>query len=258
MPTLSTPLTELLSASARPPVDSSVAQLPSLLGGLQPAPEPVAVFRSLTRLLVPRICQAATVWISVGGQQPSAISFRAPDSSGCEPWTPCPDVAAYCSYPDRGNGPAASEDSVVVPFSPPPTDARRGYQGVLMMTFVGQRPTLSHVLIGHLLVERAVALVQREQLRAKIENLHCALSTNREIGSAMGILMARHQLTADQAFNLLRRTSQHSHRKVAELAAEVVQTGMLELPEGVDLLERHPRPRPPQRSRRPQHLRVAQ
>ena len=98
------------------------------------------------------------------------------------------------------------------------------------------------------------SLVQREQLAAKVENLHRALSTNREIGAAMGILMARHTLTSDQAFDLLRRTSQRAHRKIVTIAAEVIETGVLELPSGVDLLEQRPMPGPP---RRRQHLRLA-
>ncbi|HST46317.1 ANTAR domain-containing protein [Jatrophihabitans sp.] len=259
MPNLSTPLTELLAATVRSPLDSSAAELTALLHGLRAAPDPVPVFRSLTRLLVPRLCQAATVWISVDGQQPSAISCQVLGSSGHEPCTLGPDVAAYCSDSGAGGDFGADADSVVVPFSPPPVDAQRGYRGVLVMSFAGLRPTMTHVLIGHLLVDRAVGLVQREQLQAKIENLHCALNTNREIGTAMGVLMARHQLTAEQAFSLLRRASQHSHRKVVALAAEVVQTGMLELPEGVDLTECRPTPGPPaQRYHRPHSLRVAQ
>jgi hypothetical protein len=70
----------------------------------------------------------------------------------------------------------------------------------------------------------------------------------------MGILMARHQLTSDQAFDLLRRTSQHLHRKIVAIAAEVIESGELERPCGVELLERRPTPGPP---RRPHHLRLA-
>jgi hypothetical protein len=113
------------------------------------------------------------------------------------------------------------------------------------MSFHGLRPTLTHVLVGHLLVERAISLVQREQLVAKANNLNRALDSNREIGAAMGILMARHQLTSDQAFDLLRRASQRSHRKIVTIAADVIETGELELPAGVDVLPSCPTPGPP-------------
>jgi len=57
-----------------------------------------------------------------------------------------------------------------------------------------------------------------------------ALESNREIGVAMGVLMAQHKITRSQAFDLLRITSQHTHRKLADIAVDVADTGTLELP----------------------------
>ncbi len=57
-----------------------------------------------------------------------------------------------------------------------------------------------------------------------------ALTSNREIGVAMGVLMSQHKISRDQAFDLLRITSQHTHRKLSDIAVEVADTGMLELP----------------------------
>ncbi|WP_172832285.1 GAF and ANTAR domain-containing protein [Nakamurella panacisegetis] len=56
-------------------------------------------------------------------------------------------------------------------------------------------------------------------------NLQTALSTSRTIGAALGILMERHHVTADEAFAMLRRESQHSNRKLSDVAETVVQTG---------------------------------
>lgn len=53
----------------------------------------------------------------------------------------------------------------------------------------------------------------------------------------MGILMINAKLTSDQAFDLLRRTSQHGHRKLNVVAREVVETGMLELSSEVRIFE---------------------
>jgi GAF domain-containing protein len=61
-------------------------------------------------------------------------------------------------------------------------------------------------------------------------NLQLAQESNREIGMAMGVLMSRHQLTQTQAFDLLRMASQHTHRKLREIASDVVETGMLDFP----------------------------
>jgi hypothetical protein len=70
----------------------------------------------------------------------------------------------------------------------------------------------------------AVALAANQQ---HVENLQKALVTNREIGVAMGILMARHQVTRDQAFGLLRMASQNANRKLREVAQQVADTGAL-------------------------------
>jgi AmiR/NasT family two-component response regulator len=42
--------------------------------------------------------------------------------------------------------------------------------------------------------------------------------------------MSRHQLTQSQAFDLLRMASQHTHRKLRDIASDVVETGMLDFP----------------------------
>jgi ANTAR domain/GAF domain len=61
----------------------------------------------------------------------------------------------------------------------------------------------------------------------KAVHLEQALKTSRDIGIAMGILMDRHKVTRDQAFDLLRITSQHTHRNLADLAGQVADTGEL-------------------------------
>ena len=61
-------------------------------------------------------------------------------------------------------------------------------------------------------------------------NLARALASNREIGVAMGVLMAQHKISREQAFDLLRITSQHTNRKLADIAVDVADTGTLELP----------------------------
>jgi len=54
-----------------------------------------------------------------------------------------------------------------------------------------------------------------------------ALETNREIGVAMGILMANGKLTNQQAFDGLRTASQTLNRKLHDIAADVASTGQL-------------------------------
>lgn len=54
-----------------------------------------------------------------------------------------------------------------------------------------------------------------------------ALESNRQIGVAMGILMASGKLTQHNAFDQLRVASQALHRKLAGIAADVTTTGQL-------------------------------
>jgi GAF domain-containing protein len=62
------------------------------------------------------------------------------------------------------------------------------------------------------------------------QHLQLALESNRTIGIAIGILMNKHLITRDQAFDALRVSSQHGHRKLIDIATDVVETGQLVLP----------------------------
>ena len=54
-------------------------------------------------------------------------------------------------------------------------------------------------------------------------SLRRGLLSNREIGKAVGMLMLLHELTEDQAFDLLRRHSQDLNVKLAEVARAVIE-----------------------------------
>ena len=73
-----------------------------------------------------------------------------------------------------------------------------------------------------------IALLAAEDHSA---NLETALASSREIGMALGILMAHRKITNEAAFDLLRTASQNLHRKLRDVASEVMETGTLpELP----------------------------
>ncbi len=82
--------------------------------------------------------------------------------------------------------------------------------------------------------EHARALAEVERLTEAVDNLKVALETNREIGAAVGILMATEQLSYAQAFNRLRSESQSRHAKLRALAQQVIETGMLGPAAGTD------------------------
>src|SRR4051794_17679213 len=59
------------------------------------------------------------------------------------------------------------------------------------------------------------------------QNLELALENRDRIGQAKGILIAKTQVTADEAFEVLRTTSQNLNMKLRDVADHVVWTGAL-------------------------------
>jgi transcriptional regulator with GAF, ATPase, and Fis domain len=55
-------------------------------------------------------------------------------------------------------------------------------------------------------------------------SLRRGLASSREIGKAVGMLMVLNDVSDDDAFNVLRRTSQVTNVKLADIAADVVRT----------------------------------
>jgi hypothetical protein len=74
-----------------------------------------------------------------------------------------------------------------------------------------------------------VALAHEQQisdaLRKQNEHLQVALQSNRQIGMALGILMFSHKITAEAAFDMLRKASQRANRKLRDVADEVIELG---------------------------------
>ena len=69
-----------------------------------------------------------------------------------------------------------------------------------------------------------------ETAKSKAENLQAALESQAVIDQAKGILIQRHKLTADQAFQLLVRASMKTNTKLRDLADYLVRTGELHAP----------------------------
>jgi hypothetical protein len=59
--------------------------------------------------------------------------------------------------------------------------------------------------------------------RRTAETLRDGLQSNREIGKAVGLLMAFHKISDDDAFAMLRKASQDMNIKLAEVARQVVE-----------------------------------
>lgn len=76
--------------------------------------------------------------------------------------------------------------------------------------------------VGLLLASHAAIAMVGAQ---KQHNLDIAVHSRDVIGQAKGILMERHKITADQAFQLLVRASSTGNRKIRDLADELTRTG---------------------------------
>jgi len=84
-----------------------------------------------------------------------------------------------------------------------------------------------------------------QDVRDLADNLRRAMASRAVIEQAKGILMERHKLTPDLAFRLLAEASMQSHRKLRDVADDLVRTGGMSLPP--------PGRRPPLRRPPPAH-----
>jgi transcriptional regulator with GAF, ATPase, and Fis domain len=85
--------------------------------------------------------------------------------------------------------------------------------------FTGESVHLGELLAAHAAVAAAAAITS--------VGLHIALKSRDIIGQAKGILMNRHKITAEQAFDLLIHASQTTNRKLVDVAVSLTESGEL-------------------------------
>lgn len=83
------------------------------------------------------------------------------------------------------------------------------------------------LVAGALFASHARVLVMHAAHAEQASHLKDALTTSRRIGMAIGILMNVHKVTEDEAFGLLRATSQNLNIKLRNVADDVARTGTL-------------------------------
>ena len=71
--------------------------------------------------------------------------------------------------------------------------------------------------------DRPQPLVEAREATA----LRSALGSNRANGVAIGVLIARHAVISEQEFDMLRKRSTVTHRKLSDTAEAVVLTGVM-------------------------------
>jgi GAF domain-containing protein len=72
-------------------------------------------------------------------------------------------------------------------------------------------------------------MVEYQHARDLASNLQVAMESRAVIEQAKGILMERHKLTADQAFQFLAHASMSANRKLRDIADHLVTTGEVKL-----------------------------
>lgn len=146
------------------------------------------------------------------GPWPDAVSRSAP--------VVVADVSADARWP---RFPAAAKALGVRSAMAWPLPTPRGIAGAL--TLYAAAPdafSADDQLITTAFATHAGIAIGQAELEA---NLRVGLQTREEIGRAVGILMERHRVTAAAGFDMLVMASQHSHRKLRDVAAWMSETG---------------------------------
>jgi len=68
---------------------------------------------------------------------------------------------------------------------------------------------------------------QLRRAETKIANLELALTSSRTIAIALGIVIERYSVSEDDAFDVLVRISQQQHRKVRDVASDLIFSGVI-------------------------------
>jgi curved DNA-binding protein CbpA len=140
-------------------------------------------------------------------------------------WNPCLStgpiaqldiIRGAVSRPSRANG--------LTPQAPSagPTDSQCRADGMRTETPTTETPTVETPT-----VETPTAVLDGSELvdalTAEVTQLRIARDSNRRIGMAMGIVMNQLRVEDEQAFDVLRRTSQNTNRKLRDVAEDVIQ-----------------------------------
>jgi signal transduction histidine kinase/DNA-binding response OmpR family regulator len=207
-------LSDLGAADEQPTVHVAGADRPTLL-----LVEDHADLRAyLTRLL------AEDGWnVMAVPDVPSALSSRrVPDIILCDVMLPGPSgldlVTTVRSSPEWASVPV-----ILVTARSGPKEVAKGLS-LGADDYVG-KPFEPIELLARLRTHYELAKGRDARLsdaEQKADHLQTALATSRTIGVAVGVLMASHRVTSDQAFELLRLESNKTNRKLRAVAQEVV------------------------------------
>ncbi|SDO81776.1 ANTAR domain-containing protein [Pedococcus dokdonensis] len=206
--------------------------------------------------MLPAVCELSLKL--VGGDHASITTVRGGKFVTAAATSDVPASADQIQY-DTNQGPCleAIRDATMVRVEDLCTDSRWPAFGQAIVGTLGMRSMLSHVLpvsddaIGAINVyaarpnaftsehetvlaifgATATAALRAARDGGKAQELEKALRTSRRIGVALGILMITRDLSLDDAWALLSKTSQNRNVKISVLVEQVLQERSLELDE---------------------------
>jgi hypothetical protein len=197
------------------------------------------LFTDLAAACVPTFCDGLRFDLTADGASGLSASFPPlPDGAGSAAGAGAANLDGHRADGAHHAEQVTSPGRIVIAVNTELAAGEPPVVGTITCTWHdGTRPTAADTLVARLLADQAAAKLRLESLGTALQkqltraaNLEEALATNREIGQAIGILMATDHVTAEQAFEKLRTASQHTHRKLREIAAEVAETGALTRP----------------------------
>lgn len=217
----------------------SVREIEDAMRNIVVSDEPAVVLSSLARSSGPCFSDACAIELSEGTETPFRVCF---------PRTGEADFPPGAGFVRTGaSPPPVAMKSIITRFQAGSGHGYPSFAGMVVHSWADRDPTGDDAIMARLLVDHALAIVQRERLAqaaaradSRAAKLTIDLITSRLEGEATGILMARHQITQEEAVRLLRRASRTSRRELPEIAASVVCAG------GLASLSRSPADRPVQ------------
>ncbi|GAA2002075.1 GAF and ANTAR domain-containing protein [Nakamurella flavida] len=126
-----------------------------------------------------------------------------------------PDVAADARWPLWGPAAAALGIGSVMSVA---LRGRRTFGAVTFYTATPRPPTADQIAQAAVIATSISIVLASRPVRALITSPR----SRDQIGQAQGILMQQHQLTADEALDMLRRLCHDDNRTLADLAGSVV------------------------------------
>ena len=115
-------------------------------------------------------------------------------------------------------------DETVTTRQPHPVDAVAARRlEIVARNVVAQEHARNNCEASEILHVKAAETVAHRALIREVETLTQALESRTQIGMAIGMLMARENISDETAFDMLRRASQRTNRKIREIAVEMLQ-----------------------------------